>query len=63
LRGSHLVEVTAGLQPGDRIVLGDASQLQAGEHVKPVIQTEPASDIMHEEGGVTDPGETSGGDQ
>ncbi|HEX5284222.1 MAG TPA: efflux RND transporter periplasmic adaptor subunit [Bryocella sp.] len=63
LRGSHLVEVTAGLQPGDRIVLGDVSQLQAGEHVKPVIETEPASDIMHEEGGVTDPNETSGGDQ
>jgi RND family efflux transporter MFP subunit len=63
LRGSHLVEVTAGLQPGDRIVLGDVSQLHSGEHVKPVIETEPASDIMHEEGGVTDPNETSGGDQ
>ncbi len=63
LRGSRLVEVTAGLQPGDRIVLGDVSQLQNGEHIKPVIQTEPASDIMHEAGGVTDPNETSGGDQ
>lgn len=63
LRGSRLVEVTAGLQPGDRVVLGDVSQLQAGEHVKPVIQQEPASDIMHEEGGVTDPNDVSGGDQ
>jgi RND family efflux transporter MFP subunit len=63
LRGSRLVEVTAGLQPGDRVVLGDVSLLQNGEHVKPVIQPEPASDIMHEEGGVTDPNETSGGGQ
>lgn len=63
LRGSRLVEVTAGLQPGDRVVLGDVSQLHAGEHVQPVLQAEPASDMMHEEGGVTDPGETSGGDQ
>lgn len=63
LRGSRLVEVTAGLQPGDRVVLGDVSQLQNGEHINPVVQAEPASDIMHEEGGVTDPNETSGGDQ
>jgi RND family efflux transporter MFP subunit len=63
LRGSRLVEVTAGLQPGDRVVLGDVSQLQPGEHVKPVTETEPGSDIMHEAGGVTDPNETSGGEQ
>ena len=63
LRGSQLVEVTAGLQPGDRIVIGDVSQLHDGQHVKPVIQTEPASDIMNEEGGVTDPNDASGGDQ
>lgn len=63
LRGSRLVEVTAGLRPGDRVVLGDASQMHTGEHVEPVIQTGPASDIMHEEGGVTDPNETSGGEQ
>jgi len=63
LRGSRLVEVTAGLQPGDRVVLGDVSQLHPGEQVTPDIQSEPANDIMHEEGGVTDPDEASGGDQ
>lgn len=63
LRGSRLIEVTAGLQPGDRVVLGDISQLHPGEHVTPAIQSEPANDIMHEEGGVTDPSEASGGNQ
>jgi multidrug efflux pump subunit AcrA (membrane-fusion protein) len=52
IRGSTLVEVTSGLQAGDRVVLGDAS-LQ--------LQQEPTNDIMHEEGGVTDPQESNGG--
>lgn len=63
LRGSRLVEITAGLQPGDRVVLGDATQFHPGEHVQPVLQAEPANDVMHQEGGVTDPNETTGGDQ
>lgn len=63
LRGSRLVEVTAGLEPGDRVALGDMTQMHSGEHIQPVVQAEPANDIMHEEGGVTDPSETSGGDQ
>lgn len=61
IRGSTLVEVTSGLQAGDRVVLGDASSYQNGQQVIPRIQQEPANDIMHEEGGVTDPEENSGG--
>jgi len=63
LRGSTLVEVTSGLQPGDRILLGDASRFHAGEQVSPRIQPEPANDIMHEEGGMTDAGQDAGGNQ
>jgi len=60
LRGSTLVEVTNGLQAGDHVVLGDASNYHDGERVNPQIQQEPANDIMHEEGGVTDPQENTG---
>ena len=60
LRGSTLVEVTNGLQAGDHVVLGDASNYHNGEQLNPRIQQEPANDIMHEEGGVTDPQENTG---
>ncbi len=55
LRGSRLVEITNGLAPGDRVVLGASESLKDGEPVKPLPQNEPASDIMREEGGMTDP--------
>jgi RND family efflux transporter MFP subunit len=60
IRGSTLVEVTNGLQAGDHVVLGDASNYHNGEQVNPQIQQEPANDVMHEEGGVTDPHENTG---
>jgi RND family efflux transporter MFP subunit len=61
IRGSTLVEVTSGLQVGDRVVVGDTTSYHPGEAVTPRLQQEPASDIMHEEGGVTDPQENNGG--
>ncbi len=61
LRGSTLVEVTSGLQAGDRVLLGDASRFHEGEQVTPQAQQEPADDVMHQEGGVTDPQERTGG--
>jgi len=61
IRGSTLVEVTSGLQAGDRVVLGNASRFNDMEQVTPQLQPEPANDIMHEEGGVTDPQESHGG--
>jgi len=63
LRGSTLVEVMNGLQAGDRVLLGDATRFHTGEQLTPQVQQEPASDIMHEEGGVTDPQENAGGTQ
>jgi multidrug efflux pump subunit AcrA (membrane-fusion protein) len=63
IRGSTLVEVTSGLQPGDRVLLGDASRFHGGERVTPRVQPEPTNDIMHEENGVTDPDDSSGGNQ
>lgn len=60
-RGSTLLEVRSGLQQGDRIVLGDAGSYHNGEQISPRPQQEPASDRMHQEGGVTDPQDTDGG--
>jgi RND family efflux transporter MFP subunit len=63
LRGSTLVEVMSGLQQGDRVLLGDATSYHEGEQVTPRPQQEPASDMMHEEGGVTNPQDNGGGAQ
>ncbi len=72
LRGSLLAEVLSGLNEGDEVILGDPSSYHAGEVVTPRLQTEPTSDVMREEGGMTDPqapqesssgGDSSGGNQ
>ncbi len=54
LRGSLLVEITKGLNEGDTVILGDAGAYRGGERVAPLPQPEPASDVMHEEGGMLD---------
>ena len=61
LRGSTLIEVKSGLEQGDRVVIGDASNYHNGEQISPRPQQEPANDMMHEEGGVTDPQDSDGG--
>ena len=63
LRGSNLVEVISGLQLGDRVVAQDIGGLQDGETVTPRMQQEPANDIMHETGGVTNPSSDAAGGQ
>jgi RND family efflux transporter MFP subunit len=61
LRGSTLIEVKSGLLEGDHVVIGDAGNYHNGQQITPRLQQEPASDMMHEEGGVTDPQENNGG--
>jgi RND family efflux transporter MFP subunit len=63
IQGSTLVEVVNGLQAGDRVVLGEQNEYRAGELVTPRPQPEPGSDIMHEEGGMTDPQTEEAGTQ
>jgi RND family efflux transporter MFP subunit len=54
IQGSLLAEVRSGVQQNDRVVLGNAARYQDGEQVTPRIEPQPANDVMHEEGGMTD---------
>jgi multidrug efflux pump subunit AcrA (membrane-fusion protein) len=55
IQGSLLAEVRSGLRQNDRVVLGNAARYKDGEQITPRIEQQPANDVMHEEGGVTDP--------
>jgi hypothetical protein len=54
LRGSKIAEIKSGLQPGDRVVLGGQENYTEGERVAPILTQEPASEVVHESGGVID---------
>jgi RND family efflux transporter MFP subunit len=54
LRGSKLAEIKNGLEPGDRVVLGGQENYTEGERVAPIVTQGPASEVVHEAGGVID---------
>ena len=54
IQGSLLAEVKGGLQQGDRVVLGNAARYKDGERITPHLEQSASSDVMHEEGGMTD---------
>jgi RND family efflux transporter MFP subunit len=54
LEGSKLAEIKSGLQPGDRVVVGGQDKYQEGQEVNPVETAEPASETVHESGGMID---------
>jgi RND family efflux transporter MFP subunit len=54
IRGSLLAEVQSGLQQNDRVVLGSGARYKDSEQVTPRVEQQPANDVMHEEGGMTD---------
>jgi RND family efflux transporter MFP subunit len=55
IQGSLLAEVRSGLRQNDRVVLGNAARYKEGGEITPRAEQQPANDVMHEEGGVTDP--------
>ena len=57
IQGSLLAEVRSGVQQGDRVVLGNAARYKDGETITPRLEPQPANDVMHEEGGMTDANE------
>lgn len=54
IQGSLLAEVRSGLQPNERVVLGNPARYKDGEQITPVMEQKPANDVMREEGGMTD---------
>jgi len=54
LRGSKLAEVKSGVEPGDRVIIGGQENYTEGERVSAFLTPEPASEVVHESGGVID---------
>ena len=54
LQGSKLAEITSGLNPGDRVVVGGQDKYQEGEEVNPLLTASPASETVQETGGMID---------
>jgi RND family efflux transporter MFP subunit len=49
IRGSNSQEITAGLQPGDRVIIGDLSALQSGQKVSPQAARSDLENYQKEE--------------
>lgn len=63
LEGSKLAEITSGLNPGDRVVMGGQDKYQEDEEVNPLLTATPASETAQETGGMIDlKGEAEAGD-
>ncbi|HTX76144.1 MAG TPA: efflux RND transporter periplasmic adaptor subunit [Terracidiphilus sp.] len=54
IEGQKLAEITSGLQPGDRVILGGQENYHEGEAVNPLMTEEPASETVHQTGGTID---------
>jgi len=54
IQGQKLVEIASGLQAGDRVIIGGQQNYRAGETVNPLPISEPASETVHETGGMID---------
>jgi RND family efflux transporter MFP subunit len=54
IQGSKLAEITSGLEPGDRVIIGGQEKYQEGEDVNPLVSSSPASETMRVSGGMID---------
>ncbi|MGO8934440.1 MAG: efflux RND transporter periplasmic adaptor subunit [Terracidiphilus sp.] len=54
LQGSKLAEITSGLAPGDRVVIGGQDKYHEDEEVSPIAASTPASETVQESGGMID---------
>jgi RND family efflux transporter MFP subunit len=54
LQGSKLAEITSGLNPGDRVVIGGQDKYLENEEVNALNTPEPASETVQETGGMID---------
>ncbi|HEX4064895.1 MAG TPA: efflux RND transporter periplasmic adaptor subunit [Acidobacteriaceae bacterium] len=54
IEGSQLAEISSGLEPGDRVILGGQGKYQEKEQVTPVVEKTPASETAPQTGGMID---------
>lgn len=54
LEGSKLAEITKGLNPGDRVLVGGQDKYRENEEISPVLISAPASETAQETGGMID---------
>ena len=54
MEGSKLAEIKSGLNPGDRVIVGGQEKYQENEEVNPEVEPTPASETVHETGGMID---------
>ncbi len=54
LEGNKLAEITSGLNPGDKVVIGGQQKYQEDEEVSPLATAEPNSETLQETGGTID---------
>jgi len=54
IEGSKLAEITSGISPGDRVIIGGQEKYQEGEEVNPLVTAEPASETVQQSGGMID---------
>jgi RND family efflux transporter MFP subunit len=54
IEGSKLAEISSGLDPGERVIIGGQDKYQEGEAVSPVIADTPASETQQDTGGMID---------
>jgi RND family efflux transporter MFP subunit len=54
LEGAKLAQITGGLEAGDRVLTGGQEKYHDNEEVNPIIASSPASETVHESGGMID---------
>jgi RND family efflux transporter MFP subunit len=63
IEGSKLAEITNGLRPGERVIVGGQEKYLENEEINPLLVSAPASDTVQETGGMIDlKGQENGGD-
>ncbi len=54
LEGSKLAEITKGLNPGERVVVGGQDKYHENEEISPLVISAPASETVQDTGGMID---------
>jgi RND family efflux transporter MFP subunit len=54
LEGSKLAEITKGLNPGERVLVGGQDKYHENEEISPLVISSPASETVQDTGGMID---------